>query len=153
MPTSYSEAADLSKTGKTRLEEIRAALNKSDLESARSALLAARELPGFENDLDLLDLTYQLAARIGRRKGFTGAKPFLTIKDHINYVDQLAVTNDGKYLIANGGEFVVWNLPENRYAHSIPGAPLCRQSPATHCHHTRQQVCCRNEGRNHESGG
>jgi WD40 repeat protein/predicted Ser/Thr protein kinase len=126
MPTSYSEAATLARTGRAKIEKIQSALQDGDLERARAALMAAREIPGFENDPELLELTYQLAARIGERKKFTGVKPFLTIKDHIDTIDQIAVTDDGRYLIADGHEFVVWDLQENRLLNTVPGSPYAR---------------------------
>jgi WD40 repeat protein len=121
LPAKSTEAASRERTARNNIEEARRSLENGDPECARMALLAAREIPGFEHDPELLKLTYELAPRIGKKGQFVGTGAFQTIKGDFDPTDQICVTNDGRFLITDSRELRVWDLHGNRFIGTVKG--------------------------------
>ncbi len=102
--------------------KIRDMLRNSNLVQARDFLVAARQIPGFENDDELMELSYKIVNRIGRYSGFLGAQKLKPIKDHVDITDQLAVTPDGRYLLSDAHGITVWDMQSRSYLYQISGA-------------------------------
>ncbi len=110
-------------------KNIRNLLEDSKLEQAKDMLLRARQTPGFENNDELIEFSYEIAGKIGRYGRFIGARKLKSIKDRVDLSDQLAVTSDGKFLVSDAHNTMVWDVTTRSYLHTIRGKPYQQFTP------------------------
>jgi len=117
-----SEAARYEQTHAAYLEQVLKALEKRQIAAALAGLKQARAVPGFERDIETLEIHARVGA-CASIKGFREGWLIHTFTGHTVVVISVAFSPDGRYALSGSSDktLKLWDLAKGKCLHTFTG--------------------------------